>query len=92
MGAWLGREHRRRQTIRELSAMSDEMLADVGIARADIPAVAAALFDEPPAAMPASAPVESGVDVPVTAQVLSFIQVRRSLQQSAQQNAERPAA
>jgi hypothetical protein len=42
--------------------------------------------------MPASAPVESGADVPVTAQVLSFIQVRRSLQQSAQQNAQRPAA
>lgn len=92
LGAWLGREHRRRRTIRELSAMSDEMLADVGISRADIPAVAAALFDEPPAAMPASAPAESGADVPVTAQVLSFIQVRRSLQQSAQQNAERPAA
>ncbi|MGF1629648.1 MAG: DUF1127 domain-containing protein [Kiloniellaceae bacterium] len=91
LGAWLSREQRRRQTIRELSAMSDEMLADVGIARADIPAIAAALFDERPAAAPASA-VEQGSDIPVTAQVLSFIQVRRSLQQSAQQNADRPAA
>jgi uncharacterized protein YjiS (DUF1127 family) len=93
IGAWLSREHRRRQTIRELSAMSDEMLADVGIARADIPAIAAALFVErPAAAAPVGEPVERGSEIPVTAQVLSFIEVRRSLHQAAQQNAERPAA
>jgi len=91
-GTWLSREHRRRQTIRELSAMSDEMLADVGIARADIPAIAADLFVERPAAAPAGEPAERGSEIPVTAQVLSFIEVRRSLQQAAYQNAERPAA
>src|SRR3546814_6758014 len=50
LGARLSRERRRRQTIRELSAIPDALLSDVGIARAEIPAVAAALVDAAPVA------------------------------------------
>lgn len=92
IGNWLRLERRRRQTIRELSAMSDEILADIGIARADIPAVAAALFDEQPAKTSTGAAAAPESAIPVTAQVLAFIEVRRSLQQPANQNVDRPAA
>ena len=35
-----------RRTVRELSALSDRDLADIGIARSDIPAIAAGTFGE----------------------------------------------
>lgn len=94
---WLRREAARRRTVRELSAMSDEMLADIGIARAEIAAVAAAVAaDQPVTARgdeTAAAEVPAGAPV---AQVLAFIEVRRSAQQAAgeaaNQNVNRPAA
>jgi uncharacterized protein YjiS (DUF1127 family) len=92
VGNWLRLERRRRQTVRELSAMPDEILADIGIARADIPAVAAALFDAPPATTSTGEAAAPETAIPVTAQVLAFIEVRRSLQQAANQNVDRPAA
>lgn len=91
--AWLGRERRRRQTIRELSAMSDEILADVGIERAEIPAVAAALTVGTQDAAPGGAPIGAVTDIPVTtAPVLAFMAVRRSVQRAANQNRSRPTA
>lgn len=99
LAAWLHREAARRRTVNELSAMSDEMLADIGIARADIPAVAAALAaDRVAAADDETAAVGSEVPAgaPVTAQVLAFIEVRRGAQQAAgdaaHRNVSRPAA
>lgn len=99
LAARLRREVARRRTVRELSAMSDEMLADIGIDRADIPAVAAALAaDQGIAAREetAIAQTEAPASAPVTAQVLAFIEVRRSAQQgagdAANRNVNRPAA
>ena len=93
LGAWLKRERARRLTIRELSAISDAMLADIGISRGDIPAVAAALVGERPVRAMEGEPVEGTTEIPVPAQVLAFIQFRRSVQQAANQNrADRPAA
>ena len=103
LAAWARQEARRRRTVRELSAMSDEILADVGISRADIPAVAAALFMEQPqqtatgeTATTETTTGDNGTGVPVTAQVLAFVAMRRSQQQAANkaanQNADRPAA
>jgi len=94
---WLDRERRRRRTVRELSAMSDELLADVGIARAEIPAIAAALFveqrQETVTKQAVEVSPEFAVTAPVPAQLLAFIEVRRSLQLAANQNhADRPAA
>jgi len=98
LGAWLRRESARRRTVNELSAMSDDMLADIGIAREEIPAVAAAVAAGEPVvkhgeiAQPAvETPVELPV-APVSAQVLAFIQLRRDAQQAANENVNRPAA
>ena len=88
----LSRERARRRTVRELSAIPDKLLEDVGISRADIPAIAAALVSDAPVAAAAEAPVAAGSPVPVSAQVLAFIEVRRSVQRAANQNVERPAA
>lgn len=99
LAGWLRREASRRRTVSELSAMSDEMLTDIGIDRADIPAVAAALAaDQVVAAREETAAVgtEAPASAPVTAQVLAFIEVRRSAQQAAgdaaNRNVNRPAA
>lgn len=92
LGHWLSRERARRRTVRELSAIPDSLLADVGISRADIPAIAAALVSDQPIAALAEAPVAAGNTVPVSAQVLAFIEVRRSVQRADNQNLERPAA
>lgn len=94
LGAWIARERRRRATVRELSAMSDELLADVGIERAEIPAVADALVDGQPIAPVAGEPVTATApDLPVTAQVLAFVAVRSAVQREANQtHADRPAA
>jgi uncharacterized protein YjiS (DUF1127 family) len=97
LSAWLSQERRRRQTVRELSAMPDELLADVGIERAEIPAVAAALVSGQPVTTASGETVEVAGDMPVaapvTAEVLAFIEVRRGAQRSANQNhADRPAA
>jgi uncharacterized protein YjiS (DUF1127 family) len=95
LGAWLSRERRRRQTVRELSAMPDEILADVGIERAEIPVVAAALVsDRPAAAAGQGAQVARDLPAPaaLSASVLAFIAVRRSAQQAANTNISRPAA
>ncbi|WP_322096800.1 DUF1127 domain-containing protein [Pelagibius sp.] len=43
MAEWLGREYRKSRTIRELSGMSDAMLRDIGVERADIGRIAEAL-------------------------------------------------
>jgi uncharacterized protein YjiS (DUF1127 family) len=97
LGAWLSQERRRRQTVRELSAMPDELLADVGIERAEIPAVAAALVTGQTVKAASGTAVEVAADTPVTApvsaEVLAFIEVRRGAQRNANQNhADRPAA
>lgn len=92
LGHWLSRERARRRTVRELSAIPDSLLADVGISRADIPAIAAALVSDQPIAVAAEAPIAQGNTVPVSAQVLAFIEVRRSVQRAANENLERPAA
>jgi len=99
LAGWLRREAARRRTVSELSAMSDEMLADIGIDRGDIPAVAAALAaDQAVVARDenAAAETEAPAGAPVTAQVLAFIEVRRSAQQAAgdaaNRNVNRPAA
>jgi len=99
LAGWLHREAARRRTVNELSAMSDEMLADIGIARAEIRAVAAAVAAEQPVAThdeAAEMGAEAPADLPVTAQVLAFIEVRRSAQQAAgdaaHRNVNRPAA
>lgn len=92
LGHWLNRERARRRTVRELSAIPDNLLADVGISRADIPAIAAALVSDQPVVASADAPVPAGNTVPVSAQVLAFIEVRRSVQRAANLNVERPAA
>ena len=92
LGHWLSRERARRRTVRELSAIPDSLLADVGISRADIPAIAAALVSDQPVATKDDAPVAANATVPVSAQVLAFIEVRRSVQRANNQNVERPAA
>jgi len=93
LGAWVARERRRRETVRELSAMSDALLADVGIERAEIAAVADALVAGKPVAPAAGDPVAAAGDLPMTAQVLAFVAVRNSVQREANQNhADRPAA
>lgn len=96
LGDWLSRERARRRTMRELSAISDSLLADVGISRADIPAIAAALVSDQAVAVSTEAPAAHGETVPVSAQVLAFIEVRRSVQraanEAANQNVARPAA
>ncbi|GAB4354438.1 MAG: hypothetical protein Kow00114_04240 [Kiloniellaceae bacterium] len=98
LAGWLRREAARRRTLRELSAMSDAMLADIGIARAEIPAVAAAVAAAQPVAARSEEAAAAGAPAgtPVTAQVLAFIEVRRSAQQAAgeaaNQNVNRPAA
>lgn len=88
----LSRAYRRRKTIRELSAMSDELLADIGVQRSEIPAIAAALFVEQTGETPSGEPVEVATDVPVNAQVLAFIEVRRSLRRAANENLGRSSA
>jgi len=93
LGAWIARERRRRATVRELSAMSDELLADVGIERAEIAAVADALVAGKPLAPATGETVTAVPELPVTAQVLAFVAVRNSVQREANQNhADRPAA
>lgn len=100
LAGWLSRQRSRRQTVRELSALSDEMLADIGIARGEIPAVVTAMFDAQPAQSLAAEDAEAVNQTPVTAQVLAFIEVRRGAQGAANQaanhagnqNADRPAA
>ncbi|WP_193367684.1 DUF1127 domain-containing protein [Pelagibius marinus] len=95
LGAWAEREVHRRRTLRELSRLSDEMLADIGISRAEIPAVVADLFAGRTRTA-AGETIDISTDIPVTApvpaQVLAFVEVRRSLQRAANQNLDRPAA
>src|SRR5690606_2524891 len=94
LGAWIARERRRRATVRELSAMSDELLADVGIERAEIPAVADALVDGQPIAPVAGEPVTATApDLPGAAQARAYVAVRSAAQREANQtHADRPAA
>lgn len=89
LGVWLGRERRRRRTVRELSAMTDEILTDIGIERAEIPAVAAALVSDRPAA---DATGELPAPAPQSAEVFAFIEARRRVQRIANCNVSRPAA
>ncbi len=95
LSAWAEREVNRRRTLRELSTLSDEMLADIGISRAEIPAVVTALFAGQTRTATGET-VDITADIPVTApvpaQVLAFVAMRRSLQQAANQNLDRPAA
>lgn len=102
LGAWLSQERRRRQTVRELSAMPDALLADIGIERAEIPAVAAALVSGQPVTTAAGETIEPTPEVPAagaaaTAAVFAFIDARRGRQPAANQpavnqNVNRPAA
>lgn len=95
LGAWARREVNRRSTLRQLSALSDEMLADIGLSRAEIPAVAADLVaGHTRTAVGETVDISADVPVmaPVPAQVMAFIEVRRSLQRAANQNLDRPAA
>lgn len=97
LGAWLSQERRRRQTLRELSAMPDELLADVGIERAEIPAIAAALAVGQPMTTAAGetiepAPATAAAAAPATAAIFAFVELRRGQQQVANQNVNRPAA
>ncbi|MEO3428636.1 DUF1127 domain-containing protein [Pelagibius sp. CAU 1746] len=94
LAAWAAREVNRRRTLRELSALSDEMLADIGISRAEIPDIVDALSSgRTPDTTGATAGI-AGIPAaePVPAQLLALVEVRRSLQQAANQNLDRPAA
>jgi uncharacterized protein YjiS (DUF1127 family) len=88
----MSREIRRRRTLNELSAMSDEMLADIGIQRAEIPAVVGALFAAPRNDTASAETAEVVAGVPATAQVLAFTELRRSLKQAANENIGRSSA
>jgi uncharacterized protein YjiS (DUF1127 family) len=88
----MNREIRRRRTLNELSAMSDGMLADIGIQRADIPAVVAGLFAAPRNDTAPAETAEVGIGIPVTAQVLAFTELRHSLKQAANENIGRSSA
>lgn len=55
--AGLRRAHRRRVAMRELESLSPRLLADIGVERADIPAVVDAMIAETEAA---AAPREAG--------------------------------
>ena len=88
LAAWASRRLHYRKTLRELSAMSDEMLDDIGIARAEIPAIAASLAAERSKESQHGATTE----VSATAEVLAFVEVRRSLRRAANQNSGRSNA
>lgn len=99
LSAWAQREVRRRRTQRELSAMPDELLADIGIERSEIPAIAAALAKEPAEANSTStAPAEltnleaGPAGEVLVAQVLAFNQLRRNVRRAVNQNQSRPSA
>ena len=40
LSRWLDKNHRYRQTVRELGALTDKELQDIGISRCDIQAIA----------------------------------------------------
>jgi len=97
LAAWAGRELRRRRTLRQLSAMPDELLADIGIERSEIPAIAEALADksteatsESKGAVPAAAAPQRGEAL--VAEVLAFTQVRRSVRRAMNQDHSRSSA
>ncbi len=94
--AWAERETRRRRTERELSALSDAMLADIGIERTEIPAIAAAVADprRGPEARHAedSLPQSEGVDRRLSAQIIAFSELRRSLRRGLEQDHDRSTA
>ena len=85
LGAWVRRELRRRQTLRALAAMSDETLADIGVKRAEIPAIAAAAAEsrQETATDEAAAMVVPAV---TGAEVLNLAALRRSPHDAANQN------
>jgi len=89
---WARREVHRRRTVSELSAMSDAMLADIGVARADIPALAAALADERQVGKMTDGTSGTAAGlvgaIPVSVQVLTFMEVRRSLRRAANGNVD----
>ena len=96
LAAWASRELRRRRTLRELSAMPDQLLADIGIERSEIPAIAAALAERSSEATSnshgevavAAAPSKEAL----VAEVLAFTQVRRSVRRAVNQNHSRSSA
>jgi uncharacterized protein YjiS (DUF1127 family) len=99
LAAWARRETRRRRTIRELSAMPDAILADIGLSRSEIPAVAAALVearhregggDSVPAI--AGIPATAATMAPAALQILAFMEARRSPRRAANENRDRPTA
>jgi uncharacterized protein YjiS (DUF1127 family) len=96
LAAWASRELRRRRTLRELSAMSDELLADIGIERSEIPAIAAALAERSSKARSDSELAMAAVAAPskeeLVAEVLAFTQVRRSVRRAVNQNHSRSSA
>lgn len=96
LSAWAERETRRRRTEQELSALSDAMLADIGIERAEIPAIAAAVADRRHDAEAASIgenfPRRGVPEPPLSAQVIAFTRLRRELPRDVMQDHDRSTA
>ncbi len=92
LAGWASREVHRRRTVSALSAMSDEMLTDIGITRVEIPTIAAALAAEQSSGSQAGGTVDVVADIPVSVQVLAFVEAQRSLQRAANQNYGRSTA
>lgn len=98
LAAWAARESRRRRTLRELNAMPDELLADIGIERSEIPAIASALADKAAEAISDSngslpaATAEAPRGDALVAEVIAFTQVRRSVRRAVNQNESRSSA
>lgn len=96
LSAWAEREARRRRTERELSALSDQMLADIGIERAEIPAIAAVVADPRGDRVAWGTedrfPQPDGADARLSAEIIAFTELRRSLRRSFEQHHDRSTA
>ncbi len=87
---WIRREIQRRRTMRELSAMPDRMLLDVGVERADIRRVATALVDGGTVDRKAAKPAVQETRQPLVPAALAVVNIRAGL--AAESNDNRPAA
>jgi len=88
----LGRRRRRRATVRELQALDDRLLRDIGVGRAEIPQIADNLAHRPSlperAAIPH--PVEARVASPVFAGSRSVLGLVRRASYGAAKHVPRP--
>ncbi len=87
---WIRREAQRRRTVSELSAMPDHMLLDIGVERADIGRVAAALADRETVDSRATKPSVKETSSPRTAAALAVMNIRAGV--TAESNDNQPAA